>query len=154
MSNFRLAGLLRLRRSQEEIAAAELARANAERQAARRRRLETEALLHGSTLPDRSDENAWRLAVASRAALGSLVAEHTLALAAAAAHVDARTQEWGAARVRMTTLEKLSDRHDVEVRAEEERLEQIVLDETATRRATRPDQGPDGPDPSTPKGER
>jgi len=152
MSAFRLAGLLRLRRSQEEIAAAELARANAEREAARARRAETERMLDGQAFPDRADEDAWRMAVATRAALGALVAEHTLALAAASAQAEARGKEWTEARVRTTTLEKLEARHDEQVRAEEERVEQIALDETATRRATQA--AHTLTTPSTPEGER
>lgn len=131
---FRLAGLLRLRRLQEDQAAAELARTHAERRAAAHRRDETAQLLAGTSFPVHGDELVWRAAVAGRASLAGLTTEATAALAAVESRVDQATGEWSAARTRATTLSKLEERHEVLVRAEEEAAEQLVLDEAASRR--------------------
>nr|WP_297423426.1 flagellar FliJ family protein [uncultured Actinotalea sp.] len=136
MSGFRLAGLLRLRKLQEEQAAAEVARANAEKAGAVQRRRDTEALLNDAGMPERTDTLAWQVAVASRASLGAMLTEATLAVQAAAAVAEQRTATWSATRVAATTLGKLEERHDETVRLESERAEQLVLDEAATRRAT------------------
>lgn len=133
---FRLAGLLRLRRMQEEQAAADLARANAERHAAAERRRTSESLLGGSTLPSVGDDLTWRAAVAGRAALTSLATESVAALELAGERVRQASDHWSDARTRATTLSKLEDRHEAEVRAEEERTEQLALDEVAGRRGT------------------
>jgi flagellar FliJ protein len=136
VSGFRLAGLLRLRKLQEEQAAAELARANAEKAAAVQRRRDTEALLNDAGLPERTDTLSWQVAVASRASLGGMLTEATLAVQAAGALAQQRTAAWSATRVAATTLGKLEERHDETVRFETERAEQLLLDEAATRRAT------------------
>jgi flagellar FliJ protein len=44
-------------------------------------------------------------------------------------------QAWSAARTRAVVLEKLEVRHDLAQQVEELRLEQLVLDEVATRNA-------------------
>lgn len=136
MSGFRLAGLLRLRKLQEEQAAAELARANAEKAAAVQRRRDTEALLNDAGLPERTDTLSWQVAVAARASLGGMLTEATLAVQTAGVLAEQRTAAWSATRVAATTLGKLEERHEQTVRAETERAEQLVLDEAATRRAT------------------
>lgn len=141
MSGFRLAGLLRLRRLQEEQAAAELARVNAERAAAVQRRRETETLLNDASLPERTDTLSWQVAIAARASLGGMLTEATLAVQAAGVIAQQRTAEWSATRVAATTLGKLEERHTDAVRVETERAEQVVLDEAATRRATTPTEG-------------
>ena len=141
MSGFRLAGLLRLRRMQEEQAAAELARVHAERRSAQRRREATEEMLAGSAMPHRGDDLQWAAAVAGRAALTGLVGEAVIAVAVQDVRVDEAAAAWGVTRTRATTLTKLEERHAVLERAEAERLEQLVLDEAAARRrTTRPDQ--------------
>ncbi len=130
---FPLAGLLRLRHLQEDQAAAELARANADRRRADKRRRDTENMLAGTVLPEQGDELAWQAAIAGRAAMTGLVGEATAALAEAGSRVDGATAEWSQARTRATTLDKLFDRHVLVVRAEELRVEQLVLDEAAAR---------------------
>lgn len=137
--SFRLAGLLRLRRLQEEQAAADLARANAERLAAVERRRVTAEMLGDSSLPALGDEATWKAAVAGRAALQGMVTESLVAIDLAAAQVDHAAGLWTEARTRATTLTKLEERHELAVRVEDDRLEQLVLDEAATRRATAPD---------------
>ena len=130
---FRLGGLLRLRRLQEDEAAAELAQANVRRQEAEQRRLDTEEMLSGAVLPHRANMLTWQASIAGRAALTGLVQEATMTVAAAASRADRAGLVWSAARSRAVTIGKLEDRHTEAVRAEEERLEQLLLDEAAAR---------------------
>ena len=132
-AGFRLGGLLRLRRLQEDQAAAELAQANARRRSAELRRLATEEMLSGQVLPPRGDLLSWQASVAGRAALTGLVGEASLAVAVAAARAGVAADQWSGARTRAVTLTKLEERHTVTVRAEEERVEQLLLDEAAAR---------------------
>jgi flagellar FliJ protein len=133
---FRLAGLLRLRSMAQDRAAAELAEAARERAAAEARRSDTEVMLGSASMPGRSDELHFRAAAASRAALSSLLIEHAAAVRVADEEVRVADDAWTAARVRTRALEKLEERHDTQVRAEDERAEQIVLDEVGARMRT------------------
>ncbi|HEY3438468.1 MAG TPA: flagellar FliJ family protein [Actinotalea sp.] len=130
---FRLGGLLRLRRLQEDEAAADLAQANARRQAAEQRRLDTEEMLAGTVLPHRTDLLTWQASIAGRAALTGLVQEASLTVAVAASRAERAGEVWSDARARAVTLGKLEDRHTAEVRTQEDRLEQQLLDEAAAR---------------------
>lgn len=131
--HFRLAGLMRLRKLQEDQAAAALAEANQLRRQAERRRADTLSALSGSALPTQSDPQAWRASVAARAALNSLLVEASAASREAEAQVDVEQGRWSQAKARSTALEKLSERHDEQVAFEENRAEQYVLDEAAAR---------------------
>ncbi len=131
---FRLGGLLRLRQLQEEQAAAVLARANADRTRAVERHQQTRNIMAGTTFPEHGDENVWRAAVADRAAMASLVTEAAIATQVAARRAEIVAAEWAAAKTSVATLDKLAERHDVLVKAEEEHSEQLVLDEAASRR--------------------
>ncbi len=132
MSGFRLGGLLRLRRLEEERAAAELARANAEREAARQRRRSAAIELSGASLGD-GDEASFRAAVAGRASLMGILEESSLLLAMAAGRADEAQQDWSSKRTDVRTLEKLEERHDAAEVAEEARVEQLLADEVALR---------------------
>ncbi len=131
---FRLASLLRLRGMAEDHAAVELAAATRRRDEAERRRLDTEVMLGNAALPARADELHWRAAIASRTALSGLLLEHGTRVARAQDDVDGAQDVWSQARTATRTLEKLEERHDAEVRSEDERAEQAVLDEVAGRR--------------------
>jgi flagellar FliJ protein len=130
---FRLAGLLRLRSMAEDRAAAELAVAARARAAADARRSDTEVMLGSASMPGRSDELHFRAAAASRAALGSLLMERRAEVRVADDEVRVADAAWTVARVRTRALEKLEERHDAQVRAEDDRAEQIVLDEVGAR---------------------
>ena len=130
---FRLAGLLRLRSMAEDRAAAELAAAARLRAAADARRLETEVMLGAASMPARADELHFRAAVASRAALGGLLAERRTDVRAADEVVRAADDAWTTARIRTKALTRLEERHAAQVRAQDERAEQIVLDEVGAR---------------------
>lgn len=137
--SFPLAGLLRVRALAEERAAAELAAARRAERAAAERARETRERLTGSTLPDVADGLAFRASVASRASLVALLEEQGDQVVAAQAHSDERTDVWVAARRDARAVERLEERHDATVRAEELHAEQVVLDEVAGRRAGRED---------------
>ena len=131
MSGFRLTGLHRLRRLEEERAAADLARANAERAEARRRRDEHGQHLAGATL----EEHDFTVAVAGRAALFGLYAESTAYLALASERAEQAGVEWSGRRTAVRMIDKLAERHAATEEAEELRTEQLLLDETAIRQA-------------------
>jgi len=132
MTRFRLGGLLRLRRLEEERAAAALARANADRAAARERRSRVAVELSGASFDD-GDAASFQAAVAGRASLMGLLEESNLLLAMAAERADEAQQDWTERRTDVRTLEKLEERHDAAVVAEEGRAEQLLADEVALR---------------------
>lgn len=131
MSTFRLAGLLRLRRLEEERAAARLAQANAERTAAHHRRDGDVDRIARSTL----DEDDFTVAVAGRAALFGMYAESTAYLALAIERAEQAGVEWSGARTAVRMIDKLEERHAATEEAEALRAEQLLLDETAIRQA-------------------
>jgi flagellar FliJ protein len=143
VSAFRLDGLLRLRRLEEDRAAADLARANAERRRAEERRDATADAI-GSSALDRADFAA---AVAGRAALFGLYAESVAYLASATERAEQAGAEWTDARRTVRMLDKLAERHEAAEAAAELRAEQLLLDEAALRR---PDAPPTQPSTSRP----
>lgn len=141
MSNlFRLAGLLRLRKLQEESVRAELARTRAVAVQRRREEQRVRAVL-GESAVDAASAEAVQSIAAARASSSSMLGELDALLArdeeavasAAAAHAEAR----GHTR----RLEKLEERHDARVRAESLRAEQLALDEHAGRARPSTDEG-------------
>jgi flagellar FliJ protein len=134
MAVFPLAGLLRLRRLKEDLAAAEVgnARSRASRLAAQRHQL---IVTLPEADPEKRDVSAVAALAASRAAaatmLGDLEAlrvEHDRAVAVAEG-------EHRRARQETAAVEKLEERHGERQRALDLRAEQHVLDELAGRAA-------------------
>ena len=138
MSGFRLGGLLRLRRLEEERAAAELAQANAERKAAAKRRAQAAVAL-GTAQFATGDEASFQAAVAGRASLMGLLEESALLLAVAQDRADDAQRTWSGRRTVVRTLEKLEERHDAAEVTEELRVEQQLADEVALRDRERQD---------------
>jgi len=132
---FPLAALLRLRRLREDDAAAALAGANAEAAQASGRASATRDALAVAQVPDRGDELALRVALASRAALSGLLVEHDAEAEHATDRARERAAGWTAARRDTRALELLEEKHAREARVDELRAEQTVLDEIAGRRA-------------------
>lgn len=132
---FRLAGLLRLRALAEEQAAARLAGATRTRDDAAARRAATEAALGGARFPESADGLGMQAVVASRMALSALLVDQRARVVVTQDAVDAADAEWSAARTRTRTLEKLQEKHEAAAQVEEQRAEQVVLDEIAGRRA-------------------
>ncbi|GEL48125.1 hypothetical protein CHO01_32410 [Cellulomonas hominis] len=139
---FRLAGLLRLRALAEEQAAAQLADATRGRDAAVARREATEAALGEAQFPAGTDSVGMQAVVASRVALSALLVDQRARVASAQDAVADADATWSQARTRTRTLEKLQEKHDETVRVEDQRAEQIVLDEVAGRRPAGPGAGP------------
>lgn len=134
---FSLAALLRLRRLQQDNAAAEVSvsRARAAELAARRRYAEN-SLSHLMSPNGSSETLRWTAAAraASSSTLGDLgVLEDEWERRMAEAR--ARLEE---ARGKTIALEKLEERHDEAEQKEFLRTEQIALDEISTRSPTTP----------------
>ncbi|MEB7447837.1 flagellar FliJ family protein [Arthrobacter koreensis] len=128
--NFPLAGLLRLRRLQQDSAAGTLAAANADLRRAAEARIEAYGSLAATPLEaaDAATLNAIAAARASsRSMLADLLASEQLKNAA----VNTAQAEFQAARARSVGLEKLEAKHSDAVAVEDLRTEQNVLDELA-----------------------
>jgi flagellar FliJ protein len=136
---FRLAGLLRLRTLQEEQAAATLAVANAATARARDDRDAADSYLAGHAFPTYADPAMWQASLAARVSLAGLVEEAGATLAVAERRAEIATADWSAARTQVATVDKLAERHAAAVQAEDERAEQLHLDEVAGRRWTKED---------------
>lgn len=129
---FPLAGLMRLRRLQEDEAAGTLAAANraarlhADRQRAARHELD-------STSSEASGTTALLAVAAARASARSMLASlDALAVEHQAAAAEAH-EEYLQARLKASGMEKLEARHQADAHGEALRAEQIGLDELALR---------------------
>lgn len=133
---FRLASLLHLRSMAEDRAAVELAEAARLLSAAEARRRATEVMLGSASMPETSDTLHFHAVAASRAALAGLLTERRSEVRTADEEVVVANAAWNAARVRTKALERLEERHVAQLRAEDERAEQMVLDEVGSRMRT------------------
>lgn len=128
---FPLAGLLGLRRLEEDEAAAALSAANTRAGAVQARRDATLRDL-GSSSFEAADATALRMAAIARATSRSMLSD-LAALSALAETETAQAQEdFQAARARTVGLEKLEDKHTAAALAEDLRAEQTALDEIAS----------------------
>jgi flagellar FliJ protein len=129
---FSLAGLLRLRRLQQDRAGAELstARARAADVAARRRFAENS--LANLLSPNGSAETL-RWTAASRASSASTLADLDVLETEWAARMEEARVKHAAARADTIGLEKLEVRHDEAAATESLRQEQTALDEVSSR---------------------
>ncbi len=146
--SFPLAGLLRLRALAEDRAAGALAAARREQRSAADRAGRTTDALGAWRPPHESDHAAWQAAVAARVALSSLLVEQAHVVARAEETVALRQEEWSAARTRTRAVERLQEKHDAAVATEEDRAEQLALDEVAARSTDLPSTG-GAPDDTT-----
>lgn len=133
---FPLAGLLRLRHSQEEQAAASLALANRSARDAKARRstLRIEASMTESEAVSPAALNA---IAAARASSRSMLADLDALCQIEDEAVETAQSVFMAARTRSVGLEKLSDRHRAEWTAGQLKAEQGALDEIASSRRYR-----------------
>lgn len=131
MKPFRLAGLLRVRQLQEQLAAADLAAANRTAEDVRVRSHRIRASMAGA---EAQDGSVLAAVTAARANAQFMLAE----LATLSDRVDADRAAahtaYSAARTDARTLEKLQRNHDAAAMAEALRVEQAALDEIATHR--------------------
>ncbi len=146
---FPLEGLLRARRLAEESAAAGLEVANGHRRAVETAVADATERLASVTFDEvglsRSRQaagstRAWHAAVATRAAAATHIADLEVALETATTAADEATTTWGEARMRVAMIEKLGERHEAKVLAEELADEQLALDEAALRGAIKEDE--------------
>lgn len=128
---FPLAGLLRLRKMQEDQAASGLARANSRSATARDRRAAARTELGNSG--EKAGSSAAMLAIAAaRASSQSMLADLDALSAAAEAQLAAARTDYTEARRQAVGLEKLELRHGDELSLADLRTEQGVLDEIAS----------------------
>ncbi|ACZ23015.1 hypothetical protein Sked_31180 [Sanguibacter keddieii DSM 10542] len=133
---FRLAGLLRFRKLQEDQAAADLAVAHSARRAALRRQDLAQGQLAEHGFDPVEDTGAWLSTVATRAALRGLASEAGAASELASLEVARREEAWSQTRRQLVPLEKLADKHAEREAVEDLRQEQIVLDEIGSSSTT------------------
>lgn len=128
---FPLAGLLRLRKMQEDQAASGMARANSRSKTMRDRRLavRTELGDSGETV---GSSSALLAIAAARASSQSMLADLDALSAAAEAQLAEARAEYTEARRQAVGLEKLEVRHSAELAVADLRTEQGVLDEIAS----------------------
>lgn len=132
MSTFRLAGLLRLRKLQEDNVRAQLARTRATELQRRRSEQRVRNVL-GESAVDATSAEAVQSIAAARASSSSMLGELDALLAQDVAAVAEAEAAHAAARARTVQIEKLEERHAARARAGELRAEQLVLDEAAAR---------------------
>jgi len=141
---FSLAAVLRIRRIQEEIAAAEVATSRAGTWRAFSEHARREALLDGRPAPGSEESSRWLASVAGNLALAADAHAARLALLAAEDETAAAVDSWSRAATAVKGIEHLADRHDEEVRREQARSEQRVADDRAgaDHRRRHPRRGP------------
>ncbi|PJJ73286.1 flagellar FliJ protein [Diaminobutyricimonas aerilata] len=129
---FPLAGLLRIRQVEKDLAAAELAAARADAaRTAHRRRAARSVLAAGPSQPN-SAETVTAIA-AARASTSSMLADLGALEAGHRQRIDEARAAHDEARGRQLAIEKLGERFAVEQGVLEARAEQGVLDELAAR---------------------
>ncbi|WP_332601764.1 flagellar FliJ family protein [Arthrobacter sp. S2(2024)] len=128
---FSLAGLLRLRQTQQEAAASGLARANSRSSSLRSRRATAREELAESAGAAGSSASLLAIA-AARASAQSMLAELDALAASAEAEAAEARAEYTEAKRRAVGLEKLETRHGAAFEAFALHAEQSVLDEIAS----------------------
>lgn len=128
---FPLAGLLRLRRLQEDTAASELAGANRRVKDGRVVQSRARHALEGFT-EQPTDVTTLRAIASARASTSAMLGELTAAVELHEADAEAAASVFYDARAKTVSLEKLDARHTVIAAAEDLRAEQIVIDEIAS----------------------
>ncbi len=130
---FPLAGLLRVRRIQQERAASELAVANARLREHTVRQVRARDEL-GATMSEVSDTSSMHAVAAARATAGGLLGDLESLRVLSEEEADRSRQQYTDARTRSRGLEKLEDRHFDAQNARELHAQQLALDELASIR--------------------
>ncbi|MCA5923513.1 MULTISPECIES: flagellar FliJ family protein [Curtobacterium] len=134
---FPLAGLLRLRHTEQDRAAASLAAANERvRDAADARIAARRSLADSEDVRPIEDAATLSAVAAARAATRGMLEELDAVVQSRRADADRAQEAYGAARRAAVGLEKLEGKHAEQQAAEELRAEQGALDEIAARRRT------------------
>jgi flagellar protein FliJ len=133
MKPFSLAGLLRLRRLQEDQAAASLAQARRTVRDTSARIAAVHAEMLTADAKIATADELWAIA-ATRSSSASMLAELAELERVQAEEVERRAAAHTDAARASRSIEKLETKHGVEARAEDLRVEQLALDELAGRR--------------------
>jgi flagellar FliJ protein len=131
---FPLAAVLRVRKVQEDKAAAAVAAARAELALAMEHEHELEIRLDGGVAPESTTYVDWIATTSARLSLAHDVAAARTARREREAGVAGALDQWAAARAAARGVERLAERHAEAVRLEDERAEQRELDERASSR--------------------
>lgn len=131
---FRLAGVLRVRRLQEDLARAEVARATAEVARAAAEAAARHERAAARRPPDRASAGAYLASLLHGLTMASDAATASGAVTELEAVVDERRAEWQAAATKVKPLERLEDNHRAALRAADEKAAQAVSDEIAGAR--------------------
>lgn len=137
---FSLAGLLRFRQLQQDLAAGDLAAARARADANTAAQERARVALGGSST-DITDTATLYAVAAGRASLRSTLSDLDALETTITDDVTAASARYAEARAAALALEKLEERHAREVTAEALRAEQSVLDELATTTWHRDNEG-------------
>lgn len=138
---FRLASLLRVRRIQEDEAAARLANAHRASSEAQERSARAAARLAGASLDASLPVGVWQALTATRAAMRRGLEDADALVATRQGAVADAEKAWREARGRVRTFERLEEQHDARTAAAELADEQRALDEAGRRRpAGRPEE--------------
>jgi flagellar FliJ protein len=129
---FSLEGLLRLRRLQQDQAAAEVSVARSRAAETVRRKRATHETLSSTSLAVTTPENIHSIA-AARASSASMLADLNALEHEQETRVELARVAHGAARARALGLEKLETKFDLAASIASARSEQIVLDEISSR---------------------
>ncbi|MFC7400895.1 hypothetical protein [Citricoccus sp. GCM10030269] len=136
MAGFKLASLLRVRRTQEDQAMATLSQAQQSARGEQRRAVEERALLE-----DLGGQSVLSAAGIARASAAHQLAEIRAAREVADGEVEAAEQALKLARQARRSVELLKERHDTRMRELEARSEQLLIDDlTSTRHHRNPGQ--------------
>jgi len=128
---FPLAGLLRLRRLQEDRAASELAQANGRVRDNNTIQTRARRTLEGFT-STATDVDTLRAIAASRASSTSMLADLSALDVTHRQAAQLAQGDFQRAKIQAVSIEKLSDKHLTEAHAEDLRVEQLALDEIAS----------------------
>ncbi|MCW4385731.1 flagellar export protein FliJ [Salinibacterium sp. SYSU T00001] len=138
--NFSLAGLLRLRQVQQELAAGKVSTARG-RLDANAASIERARIALGASSTDITSTATLYAVAAGRASLRSTLADLEALETTLLAEVQAAAEEFGRARTSAIGLEKLEKKHAEELAAEEIKAEQDALDELTITRWHRDGEG-------------
>jgi flagellar FliJ protein len=128
---FPLAGLLRLRRLQEDQAASQLASANGRVRDNNTIQTRARRTLEGFTSTP-TDVDTLRAIAAARASSSSMLADLVALDAMHRQHAQRAEADFHLAKLQSVSIEKLNDKHAEAASAEDLRVEQLALDEIAS----------------------
>jgi flagellar FliJ protein len=132
-AKFKLASILRVRRVQEDVALAELAKARRERKRAEAQTDARRGPLGAHHPPERSTATALVAAMASGLSMAANLSAAKAVQADAEADADTAARSWSGAAGRVRALESLAERHRAAAHTALWQAEQRELDDMAIR---------------------